>query len=130
MAAGGYLQQPGGKQGLKSVSMNDLDLLLFGDPSETIATAAPYFQAGMGMGMGGEGAELVMPLPVSGVVKGGGVGGGGSASFSSGMISPLELDDSFGGGGGRMDWDMEFDFQLGSPVSPLSPAEGGRKGFM
>jgi hypothetical protein len=125
MAVGGYLQQPGGKQGMKSVSMNDLDLLLFGDPSGTIATAAPYYQAGMGMGMGAEGAELVMPLPVSGAVK-----GGGSASFSSGMISPLELDDSFGGGGGRMDWDMEFDFQLGSPVSPLSPAEGGRKGFM
>jgi hypothetical protein len=113
--------------------MNDLDLLLFGDPSGTIATAAPYYQAGMmGMGMGVEGTALVMPLPVSGVVKAGAStgGGGGSASFSSGMISPLELDDSFGGGGGRMDWDMEFDFQLGSPVSPLSPAEGGRKGFM
>ena len=90
--------------------MNDLDFLLFGNPSG-MGPAAPPSHSGVVV------SRLAMP-PVSAAAA---ASSGGSASAMA--ISPLELD---GVGGGAVDWDMEFDFQLGSPVSPLSPASAGR----
>ncbi|KAH6856927.1 hypothetical protein B0I37DRAFT_426548 [Chaetomium sp. MPI-CAGE-AT-0009] len=94
----------GGGAERASASMNDLDLLLlFGNPSGVShVTALP---------------ELVMP-PLGPVVS--------SGAGSAVTVSPLELDD--GGVAGGVDWGMEFEFQLGSPVSPLSPASRGRRG--
>lgn len=97
--------------------MNDLDLLLFGNPS-----GVGLYDMGRGYGVGG--------------------GRGGKEAALVTPISPLELD---GGGGvgsfGReftgldmLEMDFEF-FQLGgSPVSPPSPhgadAVVGRKGLV
>ncbi len=77
-----------------SVSMGELDLLLFGEPSGVSTTR---INAGRGMGVGEreEGRE----------------------------VSPLEADVDVTGG---MDWEMEFEFQMGSPVSPVSPVRGER----
>ncbi|KAK3292117.1 uncharacterized protein B0H64DRAFT_466641 [Chaetomium fimeti] len=108
-ALGGMLGVAGGGGGggaeRMSVSMNDLDLLLFGNPSGVshvgAAPAAP---------------ELVMP-PLGPVVS--------SVAGSAMTVSPLELDDGVTGG---VDWGMEFEFQMGSPVSPLSPASRGKRG--
>src|SRR5690606_35999794 len=45
-------------------------------------------------------------------------GGAEASSLSSDVVSPLEE---------AVDcWNMEFEFQLGSPVSPLSPRPGSR----
>jgi hypothetical protein len=106
--------------------MNNLDLLLFGNPS------------GVGGGVLSDTLDNVGTM-------GGGRGGGGAAWTGTGMetalfrpvlpasattasISPLELDAPVVSLGS--DWDMEFDFQLGSPVSPLSPASWGKKGVV
>ncbi|KAK4035042.1 hypothetical protein C8A01DRAFT_48707 [Parachaetomium inaequale] len=99
---------PGGVEG-----MNDLDFLLFGNPSGMGPPPPPHSRVVE--------SRLAMP-PVSAAAAASSVG-----SATAMAISPLELD---GVGGGAVDWDMEFDFQLGSPVSPLSPASGGRGRFL
>ncbi|KAH6631472.1 hypothetical protein F5144DRAFT_602290 [Chaetomium tenue] len=105
-SGGGLLGVSAGGVERVSSSMNDLDLLLFGNPSGVehhhhVAVA---------------GRELVMP-PLGPVVSAG----------SAMTVSPLELDGGeLGGGGGGVDWGMEFEFQMGSPVSPLSPASRKR----
>ncbi len=76
-----------------SVSMEELDLLLFGEPS---------------------GVSTVVPVPRRG---GSGVVGGEEGR----EVSSLERDVDVTGG---VDWEMEFEFQMGSSVSPVSPVRG------
>jgi hypothetical protein len=103
----------------RSVSMNDLDLLLlFGNPSG-MGNAPASGTLGI-RSHGGRGSDthealtpVLAPLSVS------------AGAQSSSSISPLDL------------LEMDFEFQLGSPVSPLTPASpspgglvaAGRKAF-
>lgn len=102
-----------------AASVNELDLLLFGNPS-------------------GVGNAVDLGLVGPGAPRVGGMGKGVAVT----EVSPLELDffettrglgrKGSGGGGGAVDWDLEFEFQLGSPVSPLTPRVGeeGRREFV
>lgn len=97
-----------------SSSMDYLDLLLFGNPSGVSHHSHHHHHHEVA------GPELVMP-PLGPVVLAG----------STMTVSPLELDggELGGGGGGGVDWGMEFEFQMESPVSPLSPASRGKRGL-
>jgi hypothetical protein len=104
-----------------SVSMNDLDLLLFGNPSGVGGGDVHNLDNMGGGGAAGTGKGTVMETALFRPVL--------PASATTASISPLELDATPAVSLGA-DWDMEFDFQLGSPVSPLSPASGGKKGIV
>ncbi|AEO67184.1 uncharacterized protein THITE_2116017 [Thermothielavioides terrestris NRRL 8126] len=102
----GFGAGAGGAGMRTSVSANDLDLLLFGNPSGV---------GGAGDGCGKEGVVVtaISPVDLHGgapVINAGDVGGAGSLEVQTRRLDLLEMD---------------FEFQLGSPVSPLEPSLGG-----